>query len=155
MTQKLSFDEVLELLVQQESSPHYDVLVKWQDRYPEYKKELAQYFARGGSRIVTRLHPSSTKIGSPPPSRNGRWRCFAGKDESFLKRRSIPYRGSTSLCLRRCTCCTAKAMSQVSQRKSARCPGRRVCTDSHVSRAHHDERTLRGGFVGARYGNRA
>ena len=45
MTQKLSFDEVLELLVQQESSPHYDVLVKWQDRYPDYKKELAQYFA--------------------------------------------------------------------------------------------------------------
>ena len=28
MTQNLSFDEILELLVQQESSPHYDVLAQ-------------------------------------------------------------------------------------------------------------------------------
>jgi hypothetical protein len=45
MTKDLSFDEILELLVMQEPSPHYDVLLKWQDRYPKYRKELAQYFA--------------------------------------------------------------------------------------------------------------
>src|SRR5215471_704291 len=45
MTRDLCFDEVLELLVMQESSPDYDVLEKWQALYPRYRKELAQYFA--------------------------------------------------------------------------------------------------------------
>ncbi len=44
MTKDLSFDEILELLVQQESSPSYAALRKWQDRYPKYKKHLTQYF---------------------------------------------------------------------------------------------------------------
>ena len=44
MTKDLSFDEILELLVQQESSPSYAALRKWQDRYPKYKKQLTQYF---------------------------------------------------------------------------------------------------------------
>jgi len=45
MTKDLSFDDVLELLLTQESSPHYTVLQKWQKRYPQYKKELADFFA--------------------------------------------------------------------------------------------------------------
>jgi hypothetical protein len=45
MTPDLSFDEVLELLLMQESSPDYEVLEKWQALYPKYRKELARYFA--------------------------------------------------------------------------------------------------------------
>ena len=45
MTKDLSFDDVLELLMMEESSPHYKVLQKWQERYPRYKKELAGFFA--------------------------------------------------------------------------------------------------------------
>jgi hypothetical protein len=45
MTRDLSFDEVLELLMMEESSPHYDVLLKWQERYPGYERELAEFFA--------------------------------------------------------------------------------------------------------------
>jgi hypothetical protein len=45
MTKDLSFDEILELLMMQEPSPHYNVLLKWQERYPKYRKELAQFFA--------------------------------------------------------------------------------------------------------------
>src|SRR5690349_5882751 len=45
MTQDLSFDEVLELLMMEESSPHYNVLLKWQERYPKYEEQLAQFFA--------------------------------------------------------------------------------------------------------------
>jgi hypothetical protein len=45
MTKDLSFDDVLELLMMEESSPHYHVLQKWQKRYPRYEKELAEFFA--------------------------------------------------------------------------------------------------------------
>jgi len=45
MTKDLSFDDVLELLMMEESSPHYTGLLKWQKRYPRYKKELADFFA--------------------------------------------------------------------------------------------------------------
>jgi len=45
MTKELSFDDVLELLMMEESSPHYTVLQKWQERYPRYKRELAEFFA--------------------------------------------------------------------------------------------------------------
>ena len=45
MTEKLSFDEVLTLLMLEESDPSYTVLEKWQDRYPGYRRELADYFA--------------------------------------------------------------------------------------------------------------
>jgi hypothetical protein len=45
MTKDLSFDDVLELVMMEDSSPHYQVLLKWQKRYPKYKKELADFFA--------------------------------------------------------------------------------------------------------------
>jgi hypothetical protein len=45
MKKDLSFDDVLELLMMEEPSPHYDVLRKWQKRYPRYENELAQFFA--------------------------------------------------------------------------------------------------------------
>ena len=48
MTERLSFDDVLTLLMLEETDPHYTVLEKWQDRYPGYSRELADYFAAWG-----------------------------------------------------------------------------------------------------------
>jgi hypothetical protein len=59
MTQNLSFDDVLELLMMEESSPHYDVLRKWQERYPRYARELAQFFATWA---IQEHHPAPSVI---------------------------------------------------------------------------------------------
>src|SRR5215813_10086560 len=59
MTQELSFDEVLELLMMEESSPHYNVLLEWQKRYPRYEKELAQFFATWA---IQEHHPGPSVI---------------------------------------------------------------------------------------------
>jgi hypothetical protein len=59
MTKDLSFDEVLELLMMEESSPHYNVLLEWQNRYPRYEKELAQFFATWA---IQEHHPGPSVI---------------------------------------------------------------------------------------------
>ena len=59
MTKDLSFDDVLELLMMEESSPHYDVLLEWQKRYPKYEKELAQFFATWA---IQEHHPGPSVI---------------------------------------------------------------------------------------------
>jgi hypothetical protein len=59
MTKNLSFDEVLELLMMEESSPHYNVLLEWQERYPRYEKELAQFFATWA---IQEHHPGPSVI---------------------------------------------------------------------------------------------
>jgi hypothetical protein len=59
MTKNLSFDEVLELLMMEESSPHYNVLLEWQKRYPRYEKELAQFFATWA---IQEHHPGPSVI---------------------------------------------------------------------------------------------
>src|SRR6266852_5961482 len=45
MTEKLSFDDVLDDLMLEEETPSYEALVRWQERYPQYRKELADFFA--------------------------------------------------------------------------------------------------------------
>jgi hypothetical protein len=59
MTQGLSFDDVLELLMMEESSPHYAVLRKWQERYPAYERELAEFFATWA---IQEHHPAPSVI---------------------------------------------------------------------------------------------
>ena len=59
MTKHLSFDEVLELLMMEESSPHYNVLLEWQNRYPRYERELAQFFATWA---IQEHHPGPSVI---------------------------------------------------------------------------------------------
>ena len=45
MTERLSFDDVLDDLMLEEETPSYEALVRWQERYPQYRKELADFFA--------------------------------------------------------------------------------------------------------------
>jgi hypothetical protein len=39
------FEDVLDLLMLEEPEPHYQVLLRWQERFPKYKKDLADFFA--------------------------------------------------------------------------------------------------------------
>ena len=45
MTEKLSFEDVLDDLMLEEETPSYEALVRWQERYPQYRKPLAEFFA--------------------------------------------------------------------------------------------------------------
>jgi len=45
MSQNLSFDDVLDDLMLEEETPSHEALVRWQKRYPQYRKQLADYFA--------------------------------------------------------------------------------------------------------------
>jgi hypothetical protein len=45
MTEFVSFDDVLDDLILDESFPDDAALLKWQERYPKYDKDLAEYFA--------------------------------------------------------------------------------------------------------------
>lgn len=45
MTEKITFEDVLDELMLQEPKPDYTALVRWQQRYPLYRKELAEFFA--------------------------------------------------------------------------------------------------------------
>jgi hypothetical protein len=44
MTENVSFDDVLDDMILEESVPSDAALQKWQKRYPEYSRELADYF---------------------------------------------------------------------------------------------------------------
>ena len=48
MTEQLSFEEVLNELMLAEAKPSYEALVRWQERYPDYRDRLADYFATWG-----------------------------------------------------------------------------------------------------------
>jgi hypothetical protein len=43
--QNFEFDDVLDLLMLEEPDPHYEVLLRWQERFPKYKEDLADFFA--------------------------------------------------------------------------------------------------------------
>src|SRR5712691_4856489 len=45
MTEKITFEDVLDELMLEEPKPDYAALVRWQQRYPQYRKELAEFFA--------------------------------------------------------------------------------------------------------------
>ncbi len=45
MTDKVTLEDVLDELMLEESKPDYEALVRWQQRYPRYRRELAEFFA--------------------------------------------------------------------------------------------------------------
>jgi DNA-binding MarR family transcriptional regulator len=45
MNEKLSFEDILDQLMLEEPRPTHEALVRWSERYPEYRDALAQYFA--------------------------------------------------------------------------------------------------------------
>src|SRR2546426_1952159 len=45
MTEKLSFDDLLDEMMLEEPKPSYEALVRWCERYPQYRDELAGFFA--------------------------------------------------------------------------------------------------------------
>jgi hypothetical protein len=48
MSEKMSFEDVLDELMLEEPKPTYEALVRWCGRYPEYRNELEQFFATWG-----------------------------------------------------------------------------------------------------------
>jgi hypothetical protein len=42
--QKLTFEDVLDELMLEEEAPSYEALVRWQERYPQFRESLAEYF---------------------------------------------------------------------------------------------------------------
>ena len=45
MTEKITFEDVLDELMLEETKHDYETLVRWQQRYPQYRRELAEFFA--------------------------------------------------------------------------------------------------------------
>src|SRR5438445_13674997 len=45
MTEKITFEDVLDEMMLEEPKPDYEALVRWQQRYPQYRNELAEFFA--------------------------------------------------------------------------------------------------------------
>jgi PadR family transcriptional regulator PadR len=62
MTEKLSFDDVLDDLMLEEETPSYEALVRWQERYPQYRKELANHFAIWAMQEARAQLPDRTEI---------------------------------------------------------------------------------------------
>ena len=62
MTEKLSFDDVLDDLMLEEETPSYEALVRWQERYPQYRKELADFFATWAIQEAHAQLPDRTDI---------------------------------------------------------------------------------------------
>ena len=45
MTRNESFDDVLNMLLLEERAPTDEALVRWSERYPQYREDLAEFFA--------------------------------------------------------------------------------------------------------------
>ncbi len=45
MTEKITFEDVLDELMLEETNPDYKALVRWQKRYPQFRDQLADFFA--------------------------------------------------------------------------------------------------------------
>jgi len=48
MTERITFEDVLDELMLEEPKPDYEALVRWQNRYPQYRDQLADFFATWG-----------------------------------------------------------------------------------------------------------
>jgi PadR family transcriptional regulator, regulatory protein PadR len=44
MTENLSFDDILDDLMMEEDQPTPEALARWQERYPQYRQDLAEFF---------------------------------------------------------------------------------------------------------------
>src|SRR5207249_11615899 len=58
MTENVSFEDVLDALMIEEPKPSYEALLRWSERYPQYQKELADFFATWG---VQAFHAEHTE----------------------------------------------------------------------------------------------
>lgn len=47
-TPQMSLEELFDIVLLEESAPSYEALLKWCERYPEYRNELAKFFATWG-----------------------------------------------------------------------------------------------------------
>jgi hypothetical protein len=47
-TPHLPVEEVLDAILLEEATPTYEALARWCERYPEYRDELAKFFATWG-----------------------------------------------------------------------------------------------------------
>ena len=47
-TPHIPVEEVLDAILLEEATPTYEALVRWCERYPEYRDELAKFFATWG-----------------------------------------------------------------------------------------------------------
>ena len=45
MMEKITLEDFLDELMIEEENPDYATLVRWQQRYPQYSRELAEFFA--------------------------------------------------------------------------------------------------------------
>src|SRR5690348_5090418 len=45
MTEKITFEDVLDELMLEETNTDYKTLVRWQERYPKFRHQLADFFA--------------------------------------------------------------------------------------------------------------
>jgi hypothetical protein len=45
MSEKLSFDDVLQEIMLKEKTPSYEALLRWQEGFPQYRDSLAEFFA--------------------------------------------------------------------------------------------------------------
>ena len=52
MSEKLTFDDVLNEVLLEESEPTYEALQRWTKRYPKYRDDLASFFATWGVQAV-------------------------------------------------------------------------------------------------------
>jgi hypothetical protein len=41
---KISLENVLDAFMTEEPMPRYEALLRWQDRYPEYRRDLADFY---------------------------------------------------------------------------------------------------------------
>ena len=48
MTERLTFEDVLDELMLREPKPTYEALLRWQERYPQYREALTEFFATWG-----------------------------------------------------------------------------------------------------------
>ena len=55
MQQSPTFNEVLAALRKEESEPTYSALARWQDRYPQFRNDLEDYFANWATTIFDNL----------------------------------------------------------------------------------------------------
>ena len=59
---KLSFEDVLDALMLEEPTPSYAALLRWQERYPQYRDRLADFFATWGVQAALAEQPDPDPI---------------------------------------------------------------------------------------------
>src|SRR5262249_28457682 len=70
MTQQPAFSEVLAALRAEESEPTYSALLRWQEKYPAFRDDLEDYFARWATAIFDELKSGDSEADMTP---NEKW----------------------------------------------------------------------------------